>query len=55
MTVGDYIKRFAEKSNMPEYEQIEECLAYFGLQGTQELILEQAAKWIKLFYRRDRK
>ena len=45
MTVGDYLERLATASQTRRNEQVEECLAHFGVLGTRELTLEQVAEY----------
>ncbi|MDD3253094.1 MAG: hypothetical protein PHV18_11090 [Lachnospiraceae bacterium] len=52
MTVSDYLRRLAERSRTPQHELVLECLEHFGLCGTQELTLEQAAEWWEIVRRR---
>lgn len=52
MTVSDYIDRLADRSRTDEHELIVECLKHFGLCGTHELTLEQAAEWWEIVRRR---
>lgn len=55
MTVSEYINVLASKSKTSEHELIPECLEYFGLSGTKELTLEQAAKFYELLKWRSEK
>lgn len=50
MTVDDYVCRMAAASQTPEHEVIPECLEAFGLTGTRELTVEQAAEWWERYY-----
>ena len=52
MTVSEYLDRMAASSKTAQHEVIEECLRYFGLNGTRELTLEQAAEYWELVRRR---
>ena len=45
MTVDDYIRGLADKSQHRDHELILACLEHFGVLGTAELTLEQAAEF----------
>lgn len=45
MTVDDYIRRLADQSQRRDHELVLACLEHFGVMGTSELTLEQAAEY----------
>ena len=52
MTVDDYIRRLADHSQHRDHELVLACLEHFGIRGTSELTLEQAAEWWEIVRRR---